>query len=167
MTRRLLVPGGSGAPGPRHVFLCTRGLALTHPHPVKCQLPRSPRLPDAVTLPRPSCYPGDGRGGRRADRGLGSARSQRAPRSLPLGDARSSGSRAATWVVPRAVAHSLKSPELGQWGSGLSRIPGGGGTPLPLPCLATLRSSWKPFSGSLTPFLPHSSRDSPVPTQGT
>ena len=56
-----------------------------------------------------------------------SFRSQRAPRSLPLGDARSSGSRAATWVVPRAVAHSLKSPELGQWGSGLSRIPGGGG----------------------------------------
>lgn len=52
---------------------------------------------------------------------------QRAPRSLPLGDARSSGSHAATWMVPRAMAHSLKSPKLGQWGSGLSRTPGGVG----------------------------------------
>lgn len=52
---------------------------------------------------------------------------QRAPRSLPLGDARSSGSHAATWMVPRAMAHSLKSPKLGQWGSGLSRTLGGGG----------------------------------------
>ena len=37
--------------------------------------------------------------------------------------------------------------------------------PLPPPRLTTMRSSWKPFSGSLTPFLPHGCRDPPVPTQ--
>lgn len=124
VTRRLLVPRGPGAPGPCHVLLCTRGLAHIHPHPVKCQLPRSPRLPDAVTLLRPSCHPGDGRGGWRAGRGFGSARSHWAPQSLPLGYTRGSGPHAATWMVPGAAAHSLQSPELGQWGSGLSRTPG-------------------------------------------
>ena len=118
-----------GAPGPLAHVMCSSAPAAW------CSHTHTSEVPAATVTSSPGCrhaptsflLPGTQTGWAEGRQRPWERQVQRALRSLPLGDARSSGSHAATWMVPRAMAHSLKSPKLGQWGSGLSRTPGGGG----------------------------------------